>query len=147
MAAGSQSPDTWDVFTSIAHIGDDGKIRKAFPGFVGTGDIKMSILKDGRWLYAISNNKFDSSSNKDRYFIVCDLNEENISVPRKSKSLVSSAPSGAKSLAKVGDYIVIAGGEMTRDPAAKNDTVWGDFIDHGVSGGRKVVYYKITESP
>ena len=147
MAAGSQSPDTWDVFTSIAHIGDDGKIRKVFPGFVGTGDIKMSILKDGRWLYAISNNKFDSSSNKDRYFIVCDLNEENISVPRKSKSLVSSAPSGAKSLAKVGDYIVIAGGEMTRDPAAKNDTVWGDFIDHGVSGGRKVVYYKITESP
>lgn len=147
MVAGSQSPDAWDVFTSIAHIGNDGKIRKIFPNFNGTTDIKMSIFKDGRWLYAISNNRFDSSINKDKYFIVCNLNEENISVPKKSKSLVLSAPSGAKSLAKVGDYIVIAGSEMTRDPAAKNDTVWGDFIDHGVSGGRKVVYYKITESP
>lgn len=150
MVVGSKSANAWDVFTSIAHIGNNGKIRKVFPGFAGTSDIKMSILKDGRWLYAISNNKFDSSFDKDRYFIVCDLSEENISVPKKSKSLVRLVPptmSNAKSLAKVGGYIVIVGGELIRDSEAKNDTVWGDFIDHGVSGGRKVVYYKITETP
>ena len=59
---------------------------------------------------------------------------------------VKTPKNAAKTMAKIGNYIVIVGGEMPREQNADDSTVWGDFVDHGVPGGRKVIYYKITES-
>lgn len=147
MVFASLSNSAWDLLSSVIFVGNNGSFSPVFSkSHFGTKDSKMSIYKDGRWLYVISNNQLDTDSSKDKYFRVADLNGVD-TLLNKEKMLVVSAPSRAKTITKVGNFIVIAGGEMTRDPLALNDTAWGDFIDHGFSNGRKVVYYKITETP
>jgi hypothetical protein len=164
---------TFDLKTSMVRIGEDHSLNKLFlnpdfedfedsgllldeddnaipdepplpPPVTGISDAKNDLLRVGDWMYGLSANNFDSTRT-DQYFCAFDLKNGTDPVIRGNK-LVSVAPSNAKSFAKVGNYIVIVGGEMPRGSLDGTSTNLGDFIDHGISGGRKVVYYKITES-
>jgi len=136
---GTRSSRAWDLSTSIARIRDEGKIERVVENSRGTIDIKFSMIKFKNFLYVLSQNRFDDLPGQ--FFRAINLNNR-ATVPI-NKLLVSSTNSNAKTLARVGNYIIIAGGEMTRDPAAGDLNQWGEFIDHGVSGGRKVIYYRI----
>ena len=142
----SDSGTNWNLSSSAVHIKDGGVVQKIFPDGVtlasGTSDLKLGALRLGRWLFALSANKFDSVRSN-QFFVSFDTAHGQFTTLKKP--LAFAPPSGAKVLCKVGEYLVIAGGEMTPDPQSLDANLWGDFIDHGVPGGRKVVYYKISE--
>jgi hypothetical protein len=100
----------------------------------------MSAIRRGNWTYAISQNSFDDSLTP-QYFGAFNFSEDRVKY--YTDKLLSSSTSGARVIEVVGNKIVIAGGEIARPTGSANQKEWGTFLDHGFSGGRKIVYHLI----